>query len=277
MKESEMFKARIQLGLIALVLGIAGFWLLGSTAGETMPSLQKVVFLFFDGTFLVSAIGILACTFIGAKQIADGSVCFMPDNPLVKLRLVDKKGTNICPTFWFVGLVITFVATVVFVSLMFIFEVLPDLIHTISTNDVRIEGGYSLLLFVSAVAGIIALILLLLWLLENGFWIGTVLLTVIGISAIITMLYILPTLTIIRSYNLSENLGGWMTATVIYLKWAGIIVTGIASAAGVIYLAFRNWTALQNSWLGRQITLLKKNLCVRFIECPGQVSQTNEA
>src|SRR3989338_1412390 len=100
MKESEMFKARIQLGLIALVLGISGYLLLRNIVNETPSTFWSwKILLFFNSALLVSAVSILACTFIDAKQIADGSVCFMPGNPLVKLRLVDKRGTNICPTF----------------------------------------------------------------------------------------------------------------------------------------------------------------------------------
>ncbi|MDP3697740.1 MAG: hypothetical protein Q8R55_07075, partial [Candidatus Taylorbacteria bacterium] len=80
-------------------------------------------------------------------------------------------------------------------------------------------------------------------------------------------------LAIIDYRNLSKNFDGWMAGTLIYLKWTGIGITVVASAVGIILLAFKNWGVLANSWLGRQIALLKKNLCVRFIECPGQANK----
>ncbi|MDP3697648.1 MAG: hypothetical protein Q8R55_06610, partial [Candidatus Taylorbacteria bacterium] len=186
-----MFKARVQLALIALVLGISGYLFLGNIVNETRPPLWKSLLLFLDGTFLVSAISILACTFIRAKQMADGSVCFMPNNPLVRFEFVGKKGTDICPTFWWVGFVIAWVAMTVSLVLLVIFVLVPNMISTVSSHDFRAEDGYFLLAAVGVFAGIAALIRFIVWLSEKEFWLCKVPLIVFGVSAIVAGLYIL--------------------------------------------------------------------------------------
>src|SRR3989338_4727274 len=122
-----MVKTRVQLSAIALLLGYLGYLLLVGMVNYSgkLPG-WKTVLMFLDATFLTATLGILACTFIRSKQLANGSVCFMPNHPLVKLGFVSKQGTNLCPTFWLIGAIMAFVGYVILIMLGLLVTVITE-------------------------------------------------------------------------------------------------------------------------------------------------------
>ena len=256
-----MVKTRVQLSAIALLLGYLGYLLLVSMVGYVGSlSAWKPILMFLDVTFLTATLGILACTFIRAKQLVNGAVCFMPDNPLVKLGFVDKEETNLCPTFWLIGLAITDIGVVIFAMLGLLATVVTQ---TLSGNFVQ-GIGLPALIFI-ACGGVLVLVI---WLATQDLWVWKVPIVVLSLCLAIIVFYLLPMAHIEHSYGIRlDNGEAWVTVTFIYLKWLGIVAGSLTLTVTAIYLAFKHWGALSNSWLGKQIAMLKEKLCVRFIEC----------
>lgn len=258
-----MVKTRVQLSAIVFVLGYIGYLFLANmiNGGGLLPA-WKAVLMYLDVTFLTTAVGILICTFIRAKQLANGSVCFMPNHPLVKLGFVTKNGTNLCPTFWQIGLIITCAGMV---ALLTIESLIFAIMAAIKGEFVEVIGLP--LLATVAFVGVFALFA---WLASKDFWLLKVPVYVFVSLLAIIFLYLLPMGQIEKSYHITLNSGeDWIVGTMIYLKWLGIIVAVVGGATAMIYLTFKHWGAVSSSWLGKQISLLKEKLCVRFVECPG--------
>lgn len=249
-----MTKTRVQLSAIACLLGYFGYLLLASLTYKT------AALMFLDVTLLITALGILTCTFIRAKKLQNGSVCFMPNHPLVKLGFVTKEGTNLCPTFWIIGTIITYIS---FLALIVILILVGIIAETASGNFV--EG---VAIPASVIIGFSSILYLVVWLATNDSWVWNVPAIVLGIALALVFFYLLPMANIAKSHSIDLSNGeAWITGTVIYLKWLGAIVASVAIAVGMIYLAFKHWSVLSSSWLGQQIALLKEKLCVRFVEC----------
>lgn len=254
-----MLKTRVQLSAIAILLGYLGYLLLVGLTSK-VPG-WKMVLMFLDVTFLTTALGILGCTFIRAKQLPSGSVCFMPNHPLVKLGFVNQEGTNLCPTFWSIGVLITTIGYVVFIMLGFLIYAVTQAIN----GNFFQEVGLPALVYIGC-AGVLVLVL---WLAKQDLWVWKVPIIVLTATLAILFLYLVPMVGIVESYNITLNSGeDWVVGTMIYLKWSSAILGSLVIAVTAIYLLFRHWGALSSSWLGKQIALLKEKLCVRFVECP---------
>lgn len=256
-----MTKTRVQLSAIAFLLGCFGYLLIINIANSTdVPSFWKVLLMFVDITFLAAAVGILGCTFIRARQLPDGSVCFMPNHPLIKLGFVGKGGTNLCPTFWSVSGVITVVALLVLGSLLFLAKIV---IATVNGNFIEEIGLPTLVLIV-----LLGTLILFIWLTKKELWIWKVPVIVLVSLVAIPVFYLYPMAIIEENYGIVlKDSETWIAGTIIYLNWVGAILASLVGVATLIYLAFKYWTTLANSWLGKQIALLKEKLCVRFVKC----------
>ncbi|MEK7138738.1 MAG: hypothetical protein AAB799_00985 [Patescibacteria group bacterium] len=256
-----MVKTRVQLSAIVLLLGYLGYLLLAAMINNTskVPD-WKTVLVFLDITFLTATLGILSCTFIRAKQLSNGSVCFMPNHPLVKLNFVSKEGTNLCPTFWLIGGIITAIGYVILLTVGLLAQIVTE-----TLNGNFVQGiGLPVLIFI----GCIGVLVLICWLATLDLWVWKVPITVLTFCVALTLLYLLPMGVIEENYNIRLNDSeAWVAGTFIYLKWLGVVVGSLTIAVASIYLSFKHWGVLSNSWLGKQIAMLKEKLCVRFVEC----------
>lgn len=256
-----MAKTRLQLAAIASVLGYLGYLLLVNVLNNAGKfPLWKEFLMYLDITFLTTALGILGCTFVRVKQLSDGSVCFMPNHPLVRLGLVSKRKTSLCPTFWMVGGVITLVGLATLILLGFL---AVAIMQTINGKFVEEVGLPSLMMAI-----FIGILSLFCWLATKGSWLLKIPLVLSITLGAVVFLYLWPMAKIGKSYGLTfRDSQDWVAGTIIYLRWLSVIVVLVASAATLTYLAFKHWGVLTNNWLGKQIKSLKEKLCVRFVEC----------
>ncbi|TSC74710.1 MAG: hypothetical protein G01um101444_194 [Parcubacteria group bacterium Gr01-1014_44] len=258
-----MAKARIQLAILATLFTFSGYFLWTNFVHSHGINWQAPL-LFLFTTFSATAISILVCTFIRAKQLPNGSVCFMSNHPLVRIGFVDSGGTTLCPTYWIIGIIITAISMIV----LMVFSMLWYVVEAIGKENFW-RGVVLPTLTIITFFGVLALAT---WLGQKKSWlwkipIVTLCSLVVFLSAVL-FLYLLPMAQIEKSYDMEfVDKETWIAGTTIYLKWLSVGMASLVLAATLIFLTFKHWKALADSWLGKQISLLKEKLCIRLVKC----------
>lgn len=256
--------------LLALVafLGYGQYWLLESNfKNQALPIILHIV-----GTILwIAAASILFFSFLRVGTTSDGQLCFNPNNPYWKLMRKfwgDAWGDRIslCKSYW---LTVAFVAASSYISAMagVMLYGLTKLAFEIAKAPAKFgkEARASvpaLGWFVVIAVLLVLVVLFCIWATKKlpalkYLWYGILGVFVAG------MLVAFPIFLIVDYQRITVS-----AASLIYLKWAGIVVGVMALAALVIVAAFKYLPAIRNTWLGQLLKAAEGELCPILVACP---------
>jgi hypothetical protein len=251
-----MLRARLLLLLAAVVASTIGL-----TVASYIGFLSLTGFLVCCVGFMltVTALTILACTFYKAKE-ENGGICFDKGNYIHKLTLtIFSEESSLCATFWSAVLPITCLSTIVILgsTLLVMLGIEVGRGHLHVAGKALLVGLVFLACLVVFIAGMVSLLARLTQT-QLKIFIAILLPTIIG------FVFVYAPLSIIADdHRISLS-----NAIPIYLRGLTLVVTVLASLVATVYLAFKHWAFLANTWLAQ---LIKNNFCPRVRMCPTEV------